>query len=333
MMHNSEKIDFVILWVDSNDPKWQEVYKKYKSIENGDQREFRFRDMDTLRFWFRGIENNAPWVNNVFFITNGQFPNWLNLNHPKLRFVKHSDYIPSEYLPTFSSHTIELNLHRIKDLSENFVYFNDDTFLINPAKQTDFFKGGYPKLCAIMDSNVTRDYPPFLVPHVNASVLNRNFEKKDVLKHNFTKFFNLSYKQFLLKNIQFSFGRGFYGFKMYHLPAPMLKSTIEEVWEKEEDILHTTCSHRFRQQNDVNQWLFQNWQICKGDFFPQRYDIGSFIPIQSTNDLKRACDEIQNSSKLFVCPNDASGVDFYKVKKELHKALNEKFPNKSSYEL
>ena len=67
-------------------------------------------------------------------------PKWLNTNHPKLNIVKHSDYIPSQYLPTFNSHTIELNIHRIKGLSEFFVYFNDDMFLTRRAKPTEFFK-------------------------------------------------------------------------------------------------------------------------------------------------------------------------------------------------
>jgi hypothetical protein len=59
------------------------------------------------------VEKYAPWVNRVFFITCGQCPPWLNRNHPKLRLVDHKDFIPLEYLPTFNSMTIELNLHRI----------------------------------------------------------------------------------------------------------------------------------------------------------------------------------------------------------------------------
>ncbi|MBR6908270.1 hypothetical protein IKN40_07520 [bacterium] len=86
------------------------------------------------------MEKFTPWVNNVFFVTCGHYPSWLNLNHPKLKFIKHEDYIPKEYLPTFCSHTIELNFHRIKELSEHFVYFNDDTFIINHMRESDFFE-------------------------------------------------------------------------------------------------------------------------------------------------------------------------------------------------
>ena len=32
----------------------------------------------------------------------------------KVVWGKHEDYIPKQYLPTFSSHPIELNMHRIR---------------------------------------------------------------------------------------------------------------------------------------------------------------------------------------------------------------------------
>ena len=89
-------------------------------------------------------EKFAPWVRYVFFITDDQKPEWLNMNHPKLKWIKHTDYIPEEYLPAFSSHVIEWNMHRIEDLSENFVYFNDDMFVIDKTSPEDFFRGGLP---------------------------------------------------------------------------------------------------------------------------------------------------------------------------------------------
>ena len=70
----------------------------------------------------------------------GHYPDWLNLDCPKLRFIKHEDYIPKKYLPTFNSHTIELNFNRIKELSERFVYFNDDMFIIDYMEKSDFFE-------------------------------------------------------------------------------------------------------------------------------------------------------------------------------------------------
>ena len=107
-------------------------------------RDARYRDWETLRYWFRGVEKFAPWVNKIYFVTCGHVPSWLNLDADKLVHVKHSDYIPEEYLPTFSSHPIELNVNRIRGLSEHFVYFNDDTFLCRSIPKEIFYRDGKP---------------------------------------------------------------------------------------------------------------------------------------------------------------------------------------------
>ena len=139
-----EKIDFVVTWLDSNDSEWQKEYEFYKTKEKGDMSKARFRDMNLFRYWFRSVETYAPWVNKVFLITNGKFPDWINKNNPKLVLVKHEDYIPKEFLPTFNSITIELHMHKIKGLSEHFVYFNDDMILNAPVTPDYYFKEGLP---------------------------------------------------------------------------------------------------------------------------------------------------------------------------------------------
>ena len=141
-------IDFVITWVDGSDPAWLEEKSKYQpeSDITTDASIRRYRDWGTLKYLFRGVESYAPWVRKVFFITWGHVPNWLDLSAPKLEVVKHEDYIPREYLPTFSSHPIELNMHRIEGLSEHFVYFNDDMYITQPIAPTLFFRNGLPVL-------------------------------------------------------------------------------------------------------------------------------------------------------------------------------------------
>ena len=139
------EIDFVIAWVDGSDKTWQESKAKYDTKnKNENNGVVRYRDWDELKYWFRGVEKYAPWVNKIYFVTCGQKPKWLDENNPKLVLVNHKDYMKEDYLPTFSANPIELNFHRIKGLSEHFVYFNDDMFIINPVKEEDFFKKGLP---------------------------------------------------------------------------------------------------------------------------------------------------------------------------------------------
>ena len=139
MENVNDKIDFVILWVDGNDEKWLKQKNEYLGIK-GDSNVNRFRDCQNLQYLFRGIEKHAPWVNKIFFITWGHLPKWLDVNNKKLEIVKHEEFIPKEYLPTFNSNVIEMNLFRIKNLSSKFVIFNDDLFILKNLKPEDFFE-------------------------------------------------------------------------------------------------------------------------------------------------------------------------------------------------
>ena len=138
------KIDFVVTWVDGNDPEWRKQKNEYSPKKTEEADACRYRDMDIFNYWFRAVETYAPWVNKVYLVTWGHLPTWLNTNHPKLVVVKHEDYIPEEYRPTFSSRPIELNFHRIQGLSEHFVTFNDDTIINAPITPEFFFKKGLP---------------------------------------------------------------------------------------------------------------------------------------------------------------------------------------------
>ena len=96
-MKTENSIDIVITWVDGNDPEWRSEKNKTRydkeQLAETDDREERFRDWENLRYWFRGIENCAPWVRKVHFVTWGHLPEWLNTKHPKLNIVRHTEYI------------------------------------------------------------------------------------------------------------------------------------------------------------------------------------------------------------------------------------------------
>lgn len=141
---NEEDIDFVITWVDPEDPEWIAEKALYTDTNANNTDNVRYRNWDTLRYWFRGVEQYAPWVHKIFFVTYGHLPQWLNTRNPKLNIIKHSDYIPGAYLPTFNSHVIENHMHLIPGLSDRFVYFNDDMFIVRKTHPTDFFKQGKP---------------------------------------------------------------------------------------------------------------------------------------------------------------------------------------------
>ena len=331
------KIDFVIPWVDGNDPNWIAEKNRYLD-EAGDKRNERFRDWHLLKYWFRGVEKNAPWVNRVYFITSGSLPAWLNTNHEKLTIVYHKDYIPHRYLPTFNSHTIELNIHRIKNLCQKFVYFNDDVFIINKIKQTDFFFKGKP--CSMAGLGILGGLEEKLFINIlfnNNSIINKHFKAKEVIKNQFLKFFSYRYGwRALLRNAALlPWCQDFFpGFHVEHGPAAYHKKTLADVWNAERKYLDEVCMHKFRTMDDANQYLFMWWQWCKGDFHP--YNIRKqFTFMKMDYDIEYIKNAIERKSSPIIVLNDTDiPIDKIDV---IRKSITESFeyilPDKSSFEL
>jgi hypothetical protein len=83
----------------------------------------------------------APWIRTVYLVTDDQTPQWLDADQPGITVVSHRDMFGDPaWLPTFNSHAIESQLHRIDGLSEHFLYFNDDVFIGRPLSAQAFFQ-------------------------------------------------------------------------------------------------------------------------------------------------------------------------------------------------
>ena len=324
-------IDFVIPWVDGSDPAWIETRNRY--LENKeDGSPVRFRDWDNLQYWFRGVEKFAPWVNKIYFITWGHLPKWLNTNNPKLKVVKHEDYIPKEWLPTFSSHPIELNLHRIEGLSEYFVYFNDDMFIINEMKETDFFKNGLPCDSGIWNVHHSCRDKTSTITDNDMAVINDYFSKKEAIKRHFGKYFNFKYGRDNIRSGVLLAWPYWTGFLECHFPNSFLKSTLEEVWSKEPKLLSETSSHKFRNNMDVNQWLFRYWQLASGRFMPRSKKIAKYFPI--TEDNTAIVDAITKQKYKMICINDVAELNDFEYQRDIIKqAFDKILPEKSSFEI
>ena len=134
-------IDFVVTYLDNSDKSWQNDYMKYAKIEKRkyDPNGVRFRNWDNFRYVLRSVATYMPFIRNLYIVVSSelQVPNYINRDNVKI--VYHKDIIPAKYLPTFNSNTIELFLYRIPDLSENFLYSNDDIFVSNKMNPEEFF--------------------------------------------------------------------------------------------------------------------------------------------------------------------------------------------------
>lgn len=330
----NEKIDFVVTWVDSQDPKWIEEKQIYQGdYEEAGRTDNRYRDLGLLKYWFRGVEKFAPWVNKVFFVTCGQRPEWLNVEHPKLVMVSHQDYIPKELLPTFNSNVIELFIHRITDLSEHFVLFNDDIYLTKETGPEDFFRKGIPLEMAVLDMVIAQK-PQDLFPHTiinNMAIINKHFDKRQVIQNNMWKFFSYKYGINVIRNILLYNFRFFSSFRDFHVTSAYCKSTFEKVWEMESQRLFCACTEKFRSKNDLSHWLVKNWQICEGNFKPRSYRFGKKLELGCDMDIEST---IKKQKYKVLCINDSdenTNVEILKIK--LEKGFNSILPEKSSYEI
>ncbi|MBT7121831.1 MAG: hypothetical protein HN948_02345, partial [Clostridia bacterium] len=294
--------------------------------------DLRYKDWDNLQYWFRGVERFAPWVNKIHFVTWGHIPIWLNTAHPKLNIVRHEDFIPVEYLPTFSANPIELNVHRIKGLAEQFVLFNDDMFITRDMKPAHFFAGSVPRDRIALSALTPNDDSISSIMFNDIKTINRHFSKRSLIKNHLSKLLFPHCGIHSLKTIMtlpFKFFTGFYN---DHLPYAYTKSLFEEVWEEEGDVLRAACHNKFRDPSDVNQWLMRYWRLAQGSFVKCSRKQGKMLSITDSNDMMFKA--ILKQKYYMICCNDEGDyTSFAQQSKQLRACFDKLLPKESNFEL
>ncbi len=327
-------IDFVVLWVDSSDPGWRATYRE--RLQSGGRNldaPCRYRDWDLLKFWFRGVGQYAPWVRKVHLVVSAQsqIPAWLNVHADRLAITLHRDFIPDGYLPTFSTRPIELNLHRIAGLADQFVYFNDDMFLVKPARPGDFFRGDLP-----CDVGLLSDIPPFRYNNVlfNARVvICQHFGKSGLVSGKPSNWLNARYGWRFLASLPYWLRSGITGFHTPHLPVAYRKETFADVWNAEQVLLHETCGRPFRSLADVNQQVMRWWRLASNAFRATNMDrFGCTISLRGRESeaLVRKC--VLASNYSIVCVNDNELTDFTALRQPVRRIFEELLPKRSEFE-
>ena len=346
-MESIPKIDFVITWVDGDDPQW--LAEKHRALlnakmiatpQNTDYTDLRFRnDFDFLKYWFRGVEKFAPWVNQIFFVTYGHLPEWLNLAHPQLKIIRHRDFIPQKYLPTFNSHTIEHHLHRIKGLSEYFVYFNDDFYLLKKTKPKDFFvetsKAVLPRAFFaenILTSHPSRDIFPYIQMN-NMALINRLFDKRTFYKQHLKKAYHPKNGLFNLRSLLLSPWRDFSLLYDPHCATAYLKSTFRTVWQQATTELDQTCLRPFRSDRDLSHLIFYYSQLLTGNFVPRSANFTHHTMLSKDQQVNQSIlQQIRTQKYHILCINDGPVQHPQQTRREFDLAFQSILPDKSLFE-
>ena len=304
-------IDIVVTYVDSSVKEWQEERELWEKKESIQKRiltskqntgECRYRNWDTLAFWFRGVEQNLPWINKVFLIVEDEkhIPNWLNINHPKLKVVFHRDYIPLELLPTFNSNTIEMFLYKIPELADLYLLANDDIFVINPISKKLFYNDGIVKNKTI--TWYSRQSGEF----------NRTLENNHKL---------------LVENGIISCR---YQFISSHLIELHQKSLEEQFITKNYTKIYKSLEYsHFRHTINYTNWMLSDLlkaaKTTKDN--PSIYKNSYFVNIRNNSfDTQKA------KKSEMLCLNDCPETNFKVAKENTLKFFEEIFPEKSSFE-
>ena len=144
-------IDAVITWVNGSDPKHASKLQSYLTSIGGvpprGADSARFHHSGELDYCVVSLLRFAPWIRNIFIVTDDQTPDLIKLlkgtdYESRIRVIDHKTIYSGydKYLPTFNSSSILNLLWRIPDLTENFLFLNDDFALIQPVQPEDFFQ-------------------------------------------------------------------------------------------------------------------------------------------------------------------------------------------------
>lgn len=291
-------MDIVITYVNGLDPEWQQEYAKHTNTPIVEKR---FRDWGTLKYLFRGIAQNMPFIRKVHLVVSqpSQVPEWLNCD--EVDVVLHKDIIPADLLPTFNCNPIEMHLHNIADLDEEYLYFNDDIFPLKPCQPTDFFRDGRGVLG-----------------------MSHHLFAFDMFKQICRNSDSVAREALCLKPSRLFL-------RPQHVCTPMLKSEVQEVYTAmKERILQSMTTTR--SAKNLNQYLYLDYMYLKGKIINERLSKKHFsVGVVSAKKLRQF---IESPTHKLTCVNDVqlSEERYTELRQALIDAFERKLPNRSKYE-
>lgn len=302
-------VDLVVPFVNPNDQEWQQLYKYCSGISEIGER---FRDFSVLKFMFRSINRYAPFIRLVHLIlaSESQIPNWLNTKNSRLNIVYHKNFIPEKYLPTFNSNTIEMFLSNIQNVSEHFLYGNDDLLFMKRVDVSDFFtEEGLPKIA--YTSRYKQNPSGFLSTCKRSWLLIEEVYGRDKVEMEMGPEGQIP--AFI---------------KQHHGSAvPRLMSSERECFLRfNNEIIQSLTMFRNMETN-LNQYIFGNYLLATGNAVRDNADEAGTYYSKELNNL----DDIENCTARMACINDTKEMtidDYIQVVNKLYK----KFPVKSSFE-
>ncbi|WP_037036116.1 stealth conserved region 3 domain-containing protein [Rahnella sp. WP5] len=300
------KIDAVYTWVNHADLAWQEQWKN--SFPDSEFDPDRYTSNDELKYSLRSLNKYAPWLNNIYIVSNCAKPSWLT-NHPRIIWVDHNEIFPySESLPTFNSHAIESCLHHIKDLSEYFIYLNDDFILGQPCLPSDFFDEAGRSLAyfepygMVYSSSDKEGVPDYLLAAMNSNKLIKE-----------------QHPEYDSKYLH------------RHVPYALRKSVLMEIERTYPESFSITRNSKIRSPLDINltSFLYHHYSYINGTSV--KSEVSSLIV--RPNNINSILSKDSYKYKI-LCFNDGNGsADDIAYKKSTQQYLDKRLSEKAPWEV
>ncbi len=279
-------IDIVFSWVDGTDLEWQRTraarMRSYV-VGEGDDHEARFRQLDELKYALRSVHLFAPWIRNIVIVTDSPRPEWL-AEDPRVTVLPSAGFFADPAaLPTYNSHAVESQLHRIPGLSEHFLYSNDDMFFGREVEPEAFFTSAGVGRFIEAETRIGLGEPePARSGFENAARVNRAL-------------------------LQERFGRTI-ARHLEHAPAPLRRSVLDELEAEFPEEFARTASSRFRSAADISvtNSLYHYYALLTGRAVPQESMRVKYVDTTAQAGVAELATLLRKRDHDFFCLNDGS---------------------------
>ena len=260
------QVDAVITWVDGNDTNWQDklnIHSETKIDFNKKKESVRYNSIGEINIAIKSIIKHASFVKNIFLITDNQVPDLFEelkslalKNDINLEILDHQVVFKGyeQFLPSFNSCSIGCMLFRIPNLSNHFIIFNDDVFLMRKTCITDFF---------INDSPIVRGK---WENYYENKLVRKNYHKiLSILGIN-KRIKTLGFKKFQQNSARLAGTKKY--LRRFHTPVSVRKNTLQNFFYNNNEILEQNIKHKFRNENQfIVSSLSEHLEIKNNSFF------------------------------------------------------------------
>ena len=308
-MKDTHPIDIVIAWVDGNDSKLKNKRRQFmnQSESSNALQDTRFASNDEIYFCIASILKFAPYCGKIYVVTDQQTPQWLDqfeqqnlCEKGKIRIVDHTELFRGHEfaLPTFNSLSIETMLWNIQDISDYFIYLNDDFFFNQPSDQQDFLVDNHMVMYGHWEINLVKK-----IKYIVRKFVQNKFGK--VPQPSYTMAQMLSADCLELSKY----------FEIHHRPHILSRVLLYNYFENNMQQLQKQISFKFRNIDQILPVGLSNHLAIKKDqailkndveiaYLKDHRDLEFFIQALSNPDVKFGCiqslDQLQQSDEQSI---------------------------------